>query len=330
MGTVRIEFDSDLSNCLPFDVAYKDLRTNTNPILYREHIRYDRLAAKAVPIIPIRGTPSPGSPPRKLEKFLLERRFPGDYGFSPYLAFHFPDGIQGDLEVNYNAQDREFTVRDTLTGTAGEARRPTRYHRSLAQRGICKMLVKAVFTYHRTTTRSGEIRETVVEVYRRFHGWTRWASRRVSNGRRYAAAGQDHGVRDHPRRVGVDELEQARDFKNKTTRSDLPGGQHNIEFRPSGEEGLVTREQVEQRIRSHGDGDERGPAEQHAVHPDGLFSRLAANDAERATLVDRSRFTSARTPDMQEQEAEGLRRPAVSTVPSDPSPRARAPETHVA
>jgi hypothetical protein len=137
MGTVRIEFDSDLSNCLPFDVAYKDLRTNTNPILYREHIRYDRLAAKAVPIIAIRGTPSPGSPVRKLEKFILERRFPGDDGFSPYLAFHFADGIQGDLEVNYNAQDREFTVRDTLTGTAGEAKDVTdaSIYRSPAQRG---------------------------------------------------------------------------------------------------------------------------------------------------------------------------------------------------
>ena len=28
-----VEFDSDLSNCLPFDVAYKDPRNNTNPLL---------------------------------------------------------------------------------------------------------------------------------------------------------------------------------------------------------------------------------------------------------------------------------------------------------
>jgi len=135
MGTVRIEFDSDLSNCLPFDVAYKDLRTNTNPFLYREHTRYDKLERRTIPILSIRGSAGPQA--RRLEKFVLERRFPGDDGFTPFLAFHFPDGIQGDLEVSYDAQQREFTVRDLFNGAVGELTDVTdaSMYRSPAQRG---------------------------------------------------------------------------------------------------------------------------------------------------------------------------------------------------
>ena len=116
-------------------MAYKDLRTNTNPILYREHTRYERLEKRRSPIVAIRGTPGPRA--RKLETFMLERRFPGDDGFTPYLAFHFPDGIQGDLEVNYHCANREFGVRDTLTNTAGEVKDVTDagMYRSPAQRG---------------------------------------------------------------------------------------------------------------------------------------------------------------------------------------------------
>src|SRR5262245_59099442 len=132
MGGVRVEFDSDLSNCLPFDVAYKDLRNNTNPILYREHTRYELLGKVEVPIVAIRGSSN-----RKPEKFVLERRFPGDDGFAPYLSFHFADGIQGDLEVSYDALRREFTVRDVSTNTVGEAKdvADTSIYRSPAQRG---------------------------------------------------------------------------------------------------------------------------------------------------------------------------------------------------
>ena len=135
MGTVRIEFDSELSNCLPFDVGYKDLRNNAYPILYREHTRYDTLAPKPIPIMSIRGANHAGG--RKLENFVLERRFPGDDDFQPYLAFHFADGIQGDLEAAYVPQTREFTVRDTLANFPGAAREVTdaNIYRSPAQRG---------------------------------------------------------------------------------------------------------------------------------------------------------------------------------------------------
>jgi hypothetical protein len=132
MGGVRVEFDSDLSNCLPFDVAYKDLRNNTNPILYREHTRYERLEKTQIPAGAVRGSSN-----RRPEKFVLERRFPGDDGFSPYLSFHFADGIQGDLEVAYDAQQREFTVRDLATNSVGDFKdvSDSGLYRSPAQRG---------------------------------------------------------------------------------------------------------------------------------------------------------------------------------------------------
>jgi molecular chaperone DnaK (HSP70) len=135
MGMVRIEFDSDLSNCLPYDVGYKDLRRNTYPYLYREHTRYDKLERRTVPIVAIRGSSGPSH--RRLEKFVMDRRFPGDDSFVPFLVFHFPDGIQGDLEVSYDAQLREFSVRDLVTGVVGELTDVTdaSMYRSPAQRG---------------------------------------------------------------------------------------------------------------------------------------------------------------------------------------------------
>ncbi|MFL5338568.1 MAG: hypothetical protein ACJ8F7_00225 [Gemmataceae bacterium] len=134
-GTARIEFPSDLSNCLPFDVAFMDQRNNAYPILYREHTRYDALASRTIPLSSLRG--GTAAPARKLENFVLERRFPGDDDFQPYLAFHFPDGIQSDLEVAYDPQSREFTVRDTQPNVFGAAKEVTdaSVYRSPAQRG---------------------------------------------------------------------------------------------------------------------------------------------------------------------------------------------------
>jgi hypothetical protein len=67
----------------------------------------------------------------------MDRRFPGDDSFVPFLVFHFPDGIQGDLEVSYDAQLREFSVRDLVTGVVGELTDVTdaSMYRSPAQRG---------------------------------------------------------------------------------------------------------------------------------------------------------------------------------------------------
>ena len=98
----------------------------------------------------------------------------------------------------------------------------------------------------------------------------------------------------------------------------------------------MTREQVEQKIR------EVLATETSAVRlsntlftPTGLFSHLATDDAERATLVDSPLFREAleRFLDLQEQEAEDIssnaaRHPA---VPADPAARnLEKPKSHVA
>jgi hypothetical protein len=134
IGTVRVAFDSDLSECLPFDIAHKDQKSNTYPILYREHTRYDRIESKMVPLVALRQGLDAAHP---LETFVLDRRFPGDAEFSPYLAFHFADGIRGDLEVSYDPHSREFAVRDMVANVFGELRdvTDTTLYRSPAQRG---------------------------------------------------------------------------------------------------------------------------------------------------------------------------------------------------
>ena len=53
-GLLGVEFDSDLANRLPYDVAYWDFSVNQPAWLYREHTHYRQLktmAAKTVPMV---------------------------------------------------------------------------------------------------------------------------------------------------------------------------------------------------------------------------------------------------------------------------------------
>ena len=100
-------------------------------------------------------------------------------------------------------------------------------------------LVKAIF-YLPLRDNDGrrlrkEIRETVLEVYRRFHGWTAlgYLSSDCTPSANWYAPRRNTAyaiILDESR---VDELEQVlRDFKNKTTQEAIYlEVQHNIEFR---------------------------------------------------------------------------------------------------
>jgi molecular chaperone DnaK (HSP70) len=152
-GNVRIEFDTDLSECLPYDIGYNDLRSNAHHPLFEQGQRYDKLGARPVPLAARAGEGLEATAPRQFE-FTLVRRFPGDgegsdradggegdeltrkCGWSDFVTYHFDEGIKGDLTVSYDQEAHEFAVRDKsgaegkpMAGGAGED------YRSPPQRG---------------------------------------------------------------------------------------------------------------------------------------------------------------------------------------------------
>lgn len=129
----EIRFDTVLSDCLPFDVAYWH-RNNQDVTLFEADTRYDQLGKKLVRIANIRATvPLVGEEMRNLRsEFSLMRRFPGDganpapqdgipvdekRGWESYQTFDFGrEGIQGDLEVRYDLDTHEFVAKDLTSG----------------------------------------------------------------------------------------------------------------------------------------------------------------------------------------------------------------------
>lgn len=127
---VGVRFDRHLSELLPFDVGYHDMRTNETLPLFKEFTPYAVLAAETRTVrLVLRG-----EAPRSL--FILERRFPGDDVYTRFASYRFAQGIQGDLEVSYDRGAGEFVVRDAATGEVGEARDPAESdHQVAALRG---------------------------------------------------------------------------------------------------------------------------------------------------------------------------------------------------
>ncbi|MBX9622509.1 MAG: hypothetical protein K2X82_01710, partial [Gemmataceae bacterium] len=113
---VGIKFNRHLSELLPFDVGYHDMRTNETELLFREYTPYRDLAGQVrrVRLVLPPGGAAPGT------TFVLERRFPGDDGYTRFAAYRFAGGIRGELEVRYDPGTGEFAVRDVETGEDGE------------------------------------------------------------------------------------------------------------------------------------------------------------------------------------------------------------------
>ncbi len=105
------KFDSDLADRLPFDVGFRDLRVGMVKVLFEEHKRYLDLKTREPVKILLAEVSKQGV---TAKRFVLLRRFPGDTGFTNFLAFEFPDGIQGPhLSVLYDDESEfEFRVLD--------------------------------------------------------------------------------------------------------------------------------------------------------------------------------------------------------------------------
>ncbi|MBY0514671.1 MAG: hypothetical protein K2P78_12250 [Gemmataceae bacterium] len=113
---VGIKFNRHLSELLPFDVGYHNMGTNATEPLFAEYTPYKELASQTrlvKLVVPDGVSTTLGN------TFILERRFPGDDGYTPFVSYQFTQGIQGELEVKYDPLAGEFEVRDTASGEIG-------------------------------------------------------------------------------------------------------------------------------------------------------------------------------------------------------------------
>lgn len=131
-----IDFPSDLSNRLPFDVAYLDRDVNDYYRLFFEHQRYDELPPSTIKIRPAKGE-------REGARVVtLYRHWPGDLDanrrprYTPYLTWTFPEPINGPVTVSYDMTRMPpgFTVKyGESEGVLEEP--PEETYRSPVQRG---------------------------------------------------------------------------------------------------------------------------------------------------------------------------------------------------
>jgi hypothetical protein len=132
-GLVKVDFDTKLHECLPFEVGYRDERVKLFRTLFHDQVPYEELGERTVPrtALTTGGTPEEH---QALVEFTLWRRFPGDGdgiteedrndpderirklarndGWAVYRTFHFRDGIQGNLNIHYDGEGHEFVVKD--------------------------------------------------------------------------------------------------------------------------------------------------------------------------------------------------------------------------
>lgn len=131
---MKVRFDSDLADRLPFDIGFFSRVTAQDVLLYSEHTHYRELRDQDAVKLPLGdGTIESGG-----RRFTLRRRFPGDVGYADFIEYRFEEPIRGPhLTVKYDdASPFEFVVYD------GEGQEGTpidltanEIHRSPAQRG---------------------------------------------------------------------------------------------------------------------------------------------------------------------------------------------------
>jgi hypothetical protein len=94
-------FDSDLARRLPFDVAYPEMWTGTQRILFRARQLYEELRPQTVPL------PAGGGP----RHLVLTCRWPGEERFAAFLRFEFSAGTPRDTaSVRYDVASGTFVA----------------------------------------------------------------------------------------------------------------------------------------------------------------------------------------------------------------------------
>jgi hypothetical protein len=106
---VRVQFDTSLSELVPFTLAYKDRQHSQFLPLLREHERYDKLS-NASSVLDV------AQPEGSNTEVLLYRHWPGDVNadgterFWPYLLYRFREPIRGGITVRFDHDSHAFVL----------------------------------------------------------------------------------------------------------------------------------------------------------------------------------------------------------------------------
>jgi hypothetical protein len=123
--TLQIRFNSRLCELLPFDVGYYDMREGEHKVLFSALTSYQQLETqiRELDLRSIQTGAANAEPTQPLERvFVLERRFPGDDDWEPYLSYEFKDQLSGRIEISYISSEGFFRVTDKETGAVGRMR----------------------------------------------------------------------------------------------------------------------------------------------------------------------------------------------------------------
>jgi len=114
-----------LCELLPFDVGYYDMREGEHKVLFSALTSYQQLETqiRELDLRSIQTGAAHAEPTQPLERvFVLERRFPGDDDWEPYLSYEFKDQLSGRIEISYISSEGFFRVTDKETGAVGRMR----------------------------------------------------------------------------------------------------------------------------------------------------------------------------------------------------------------
>lgn len=134
IGVNKFIFDTRMSDCLPFDVAYRSFEGNSFIELYKHQTKYNDLTEKSIPIAADESL-----------TLTLSKRFPGDgdalvhddeqlidfdpseettkmmksKGYTDLITWEFPTSIAGPLTVWYDSDTHTFEAKDK-NGVSGK------------------------------------------------------------------------------------------------------------------------------------------------------------------------------------------------------------------
>ncbi|OWK36464.1 hypothetical protein [Fimbriiglobus ruber] len=102
--TAAVQYESNLSERLPFDVGVHELHVAGTRRIFREFTPYSDLLTQTMEL---RMEKAPDGTPQTL---MLDRRFPGDERWSQFAAYHFAHGSAGDVQIRYDDALSRFVV----------------------------------------------------------------------------------------------------------------------------------------------------------------------------------------------------------------------------
>ena len=117
-GRARVDFDTKLSDCIPFDIGWLNNETNIIRVVFEEGLRYSKMKEEEIQVFSQTENSSINN------QITILRRYPGEEeqdkggpgshtkGFKSYLTFVFKEPIQGNIFIRFDAEKNIFTARD--------------------------------------------------------------------------------------------------------------------------------------------------------------------------------------------------------------------------